>query len=208
MDIDLEKEKARYIHKLEIRKLIIDKMFLGVIILAIGFVGNMYFETYRSQLSDQRFEYEKKLEAINAVRSAFAKMYQNFNSFSDIDTTPELPKDYGDKFNRSIDNVIYTTNSVDVLLSPSLEHEVEFNIWIYTAFHYQDVAKSHEYRDFASYLFDQFMESCKIEVGKLSKHSKKRFQFEEWPWEKTDSLGSEAFLDANFNKWKTRKLKL
>jgi len=204
MDIKLEKEKARYTHKLEIRKLVIDKIILGAIIVALAFVGNMLFEKYRSSLTEQRFFLEKKFDALNQVRREFSEMLQLF-SFCTRKSAQEPPKDYQKKFHQSIEDAVLAVNSASLLLPLELEKELEFNIWIHSAIHFKDVAKCKDYREFVSYLFDQFMNSLKIEAGSLSKHSKKCFPFVEWSWEKTDKLGTVAFLEATFNKWKKWK---
>ena len=100
MDIDLEKEKARYAYKLEMRKLVIDKVLIGIIVAVVGWQINIAFERYKNQLGTERFLLEKRLEAVSAVRNTYSQLHDMYIDLTTADTKGKihLPNDYKQKY--------------------------------------------------------------------------------------------------------------
>src|SRR5712692_6501593 len=199
--IDAEKEKARYVHRLEVRKLIIDKLFLGLILFALAFAANMAIERYRSESTREAFLLQKRLEAVSAVRAAYAEMYDNFDSFTVI-RKGERPKDYRERYNESIDAFALSQSRWSTLLSPEFNAQLDFHLWTHLAFLDRDVAKSAEHRDFVYDLYQHFGFICRRELGIATGAKERVFEFEEWSHAEADKKGSEAFLAANLAKWR------
>ena len=69
MNLDEEKEKARFVYRLELRKIIVDKMLFGVILVIFGMITNILIENYRSDLTKDQFLLEERLNAIKNIKS-------------------------------------------------------------------------------------------------------------------------------------------
>lgn len=198
MDIQLEKEKASYIHKLEIRKLIIDKLFFGFIILVIGFTANFLLEHYRSRSTRERFVLEKRLEAVQKVSQAYMNMHNAFDSITlKTSMTDEDKKLLDGATQKYID--LWTEWSV--ILSKKYRRELDYITWIYIGLKSHDLQTMQGYRKYLIDLYYKFNAMCQEELGLLEEAEFATLQFEEWPAHKADALGAQAFLKANYEKW-------
>jgi hypothetical protein len=198
--IDAEKEKARYVYRLEVRKLIIDKLFLGLILFALAFAANMAIERYRSENTREGFLLQKRLEAVSAVRAAYSEMFDNFDSFT-LTREGSRPRGYHDLYKKSINDFALMQSRWSTLLSSDFNAQLDFHLWIHQAFLDRDVAKSAEYRDFMYDLYQHFGFICRRELGVRTGAREQVFTFEEWSHAEADRKGSEEFLAANVSKW-------
>ena len=74
MNLNDEKEKATFVHKLEIRKLYIDRFLFIATFIFIGGIANFLVEKYRSDLAQDRFLIERQLEAITDIKASYEKL--------------------------------------------------------------------------------------------------------------------------------------
>jgi hypothetical protein len=198
MDLEQEKEKARYEHRLEVRKIVIDKVLLGIIVLALGFFADMAIENYRRHSTEQQFFLEQKLDALKNIRKAYAAMNDAFDAFTLLNSTPE---DYRQTFRNAIDSYNLATIEYGTLLSPQYLRNLDYHLWMYQAMDFEDVATQKQYREFIYDLYHQFQVLSKIELGILDRKGAQIFAFEEWTFKQTDTLGAQLFFQANYKKW-------
>jgi hypothetical protein len=114
MDLNDEKEKAKFIYGLELRKLVLDKCLFGLIIVLLGVLANVAFERYRSSLNEQRFLLEKRLEAIANIKAAFEEVIDLWDEYTLGEA--ELPSDYKIRYKKSVDAFSAQSNKWNVLL--------------------------------------------------------------------------------------------
>jgi len=217
MDINLEKEKAKYIHKLELRRLIIDKILFGVIIVLIGLAANFILEQYRSKLTKQRFILEKRLEAINSIKEAYEDMHNLWDVFTLTcnKVPPALPVNYKEQYEEKINNFLLQSNRWNLLFSKEFGDKLGYYVWIHTAANYMDIKNfcrlkeevRNKHRAFIVYLHEQFLSLCQAYLGLQGEKGQVQFTLEEWPHEKADRLGAVKFYEVNFEKWKKWKEK-
>ena len=62
MDLDFEKEKARYQHKLEIIRLVIDRFLIGIIVVGLGFAFNLALEDYKKEKHEFWMDYAEEVK--------------------------------------------------------------------------------------------------------------------------------------------------
>jgi len=198
MNLEQEKEKARYEHRLEVRKMVIDKLLLGIVVLALGFFADMAIENYRRHSTEQQFFLEQKVDAVKNIRKAYAAMNDAFDAFTLVSTRLE---DYREKFKTAIDRYNLTATEYGVLLSPQYLHNLDYHLWIYEAMDFEDVAKQKQYREFFYDLNNQFQTVTKIELGVLDRKDANVFAFVEWSFKQADTLGAQSFFQANYKKW-------
>jgi hypothetical protein len=198
MDIELEKEKASYIHKLEIRKLIVDKLFLGFILFALGFTANFFLEHYKSQSTKERFILEKRLEAVQKISQTYMNMHNAFDAIT-------LKQSMSDKDKKRLEEVTqkYINDWTEwaIILSKKYRRELDYVTWIYIGLGSQDLDKMKAYRGYLIDLYYKFNAMCQEELGFLSETEITAVQFVEWPASKADALGAQAFLEANYKQW-------
>lgn len=204
MDIDLEKEKASYIHKLAIRKLILDKLLFGFIILAVGFTANFLLEHYKSQSTKERFILEKRLEAVQKISQAYMIMH---NAFDSITLQASMTNDDKNRLESATQKYIDVWTEWSIILSKKYRREQDYITWIYLALESYELQTMKEYRKYLFDLYYKFNAMCQEELGFFKEPEMVTFQFVEWPAHKADSLGAQEFLRANYEKWLHSKKK-
>lgn len=198
MTIEPDKQKALFTHKLEIRKLIYDKVLFGLIILVIGFMANLLIEQYRSKSIKDRFILEKRLEAVQNISRAYMKMH---NAFDNLSLQTEM--DAGDHY--LLENVtqefISDWTEWGIILSGDFRSKLDYLTWIYIGLGSYSLPELKKYRPFLIELYYKFISMCNQELGFSKTSGQPSFQFVEWSVFKADTLGAQAFLEANYQKW-------
>ena len=73
MALDKEQE-IRLEHKLELRRLLIDRIGIGLLIVVAAFLSNWLLENIKRNATQENFVLEKKLEAVSMTQSAHSKI--------------------------------------------------------------------------------------------------------------------------------------
>lgn len=196
-------EQTKYSFKLDVVKIIIDKLLIGLIIVAAGFLANKYIEDYRSKLTVQKFLMDKKLEAIQSISESYSYLFSTFDKYSLENNGNKLPDNYNEQYEQSADKLIEASNRWAPLLSDDYNKQIEYYIWILTAF--KDVSKAKPYRDFISDLDQKFKLMCAREIRSEKLSTNEDFSFNNWTRNDIESKGVEVFFTENFNKWKQWK---
>lgn len=204
MELSDEKEKAQFAHKLEIKRIIIDKLLIGVIIFLCGFAANIALENYRNKLTTQKFFLEKKLDAIQAVSDAYSKMYDEYDRFTiqAYEKPNKQPKNINYNL-KSVDDFIIVSTRWSSVLSKEFCNQLNYYSWIYSAFDELENAK--KYRSFIFDLDQKFHLLCRKELGLQTVQSQDEFALESWSFQQGHSKGAEAYLEVNFENWKRWK---
>ncbi len=201
MDKNIEIEKIKFSHKLEVRRILLEKLLLGVLIALIGFVANVLFENYRDKLSQDRFLLEKRLDAVQKIRKAYDKMHSTFMEWT-IDNNLHLPDDYKNKYNEILADFTTVANSNTILISKEFTKQINAVLWIYQAFNYTDIANGTKYRFFAKDINEAFNHACKKELELNIPENQKIFEFKRASWFEAEQSGAPAFMENNYNEWK------
>jgi hypothetical protein len=201
MEIDSEKEKIWYSHKLEVRRMLYEKLLLGAIIAIVGLFANMFFEKYKDQLGQERFIQEKKLEAISEVRISFNDLHSTYMNWT-VNDCRDIPADYNDQYLKLVNNYIAVINKNSLLLSKSfLDKQVSYVLWIYQGIYYSDIAKSVNYREFAFDVADAFDCECRIQLGFKTPTNYKPFKFVDATWAEVENMRINSYFMENYIKW-------
>lgn len=204
MDFELEKQKASYIHKLEIRKLILDKLLFGFIIVALGFVANFFVEHYRSQSIKDRFVLEKRLEAVQNIGQAYMKMHNDLDSTS---LQGSITNDDRSRLESNKQNYINVWTEWSIILSKKYRSELDYITWIYIALQSYELQTMRTYRKYLFDLYYKFNAMCREELGFLKEPEMATFKFVEWPASKADYFGADEFFRVNYEEWLRSKKK-
>ena len=214
MDINLEKEKAKYIHKLDLRRLIVDKILFGMIIVLIGLIANVIFEQYRSKLIEQRFILEKRLEAINSIKEAYEDMHNLWDIFTLMNETT-LPKNYKEIYKEKINNFLLQSNRWNILFPKEFDDNLTYYAWIHSAIDESDIVNYliipkellNRHRTFLVCLRGQFLSLCREYLGLQDEEDTDQFKLVEWSYEEAVGRGSGEYYALNFERWKEWKEK-
>ncbi|HAO98803.1 MAG TPA: hypothetical protein DCQ83_02025 [Fibrobacteres bacterium] len=203
MDPNEDKAKARRAFRLDLLKLFIDKIALGAVVVLFGFLANKWFEKYKFRLSEQRFFMEQRLESIKKIQTAYTVMFHKFDNYTLRGYS--RPVDYQARYDSAVDGYTRALDEHGTLLSPQTLERMDYQGWLFQNFKYQDVAAQASYRNFFYDLYREFYLQAKVELGVIPDTARHPVEFDEWSHAKADSLGAQAFFDANFEKWKQRR---
>ncbi|MFH0957461.1 MAG: hypothetical protein V1897_02040, partial [Pseudomonadota bacterium] len=207
MDLDTEKEKAKYLHKLELVRLIIDRLLIGLILVAIGFGFNLALEDYKRKQIEHQFYLERKLEAVNSIREAYIKAFNTYywTTISDKDKAKSLlfRGEPDTEYHNTIVNLGLAVSKYNILLSRYFFDLATANTIMLEGIYYKEPLKRIEYREFVYHLAQVFSNQSRIELGLSPElEANESFPFETFKFEEIHTKGSPHFLDINFEKWK------
>jgi hypothetical protein len=203
VDISQEKEKAKYIHRLEVRRLILDKVLFGIVLIAIGLMANMFIEQYRSNLTEQRFFLVKKYQAVEEIRKAYGELFELTDSYTLDVTAYVLPEDYRSSFKQSIDNLTLIYNKWNMLLPKEFNDEINYHVWLYLGVFYKDIANFRkgkygditQHRLFLNDLHEQLIVACKDVLGVKEHTSQGVFTLKKISFEEASRLGGDTYYE-------------
>ena len=82
---EVERENALFQHRLEVKKLILEKVLLGAVVALLGLAVNLLFEKYKVVLTQEtsrtKFFEEKRYAAIDEIEAAVFKRCECVKSF-------------------------------------------------------------------------------------------------------------------------------
>lgn len=197
-----ENPQLRYEHKLQLQRLILDKLLIGLLILIVGFAANLIIERYRVQSTRERFLLEKKLEAIQKISEAYFSMH---NTFDGLMLRTHLNDGHYKSMRTQIDDFINVWTHNSVILSSRFTKQMDYVTWIYIALAGMELEKMRDYRVFFFDVYSRFYSLTKEELGLEQEESSSQFGFVEWPVEKADAMGADLYLEANYKKWQELK---
>jgi hypothetical protein len=186
-----EKNKLRD----EILKIVLDKLLLAIILAMVGYFANKSVESYKADLSSQRFMQEKKLEAVLEMKSAFADfadpILKTISYKNEIDTV-------------QIEMAFYECRKRlakwSFLLSKEQLREVDNCLWSFAGFAYSKRDDWRLYYGFYAQVINNFGGVCRRILGVEDFGGEYKFI------RTTDEIVSSdvyEFLDKNAKNWAT-----
>nr|VFK29929.1 MAG: hypothetical protein BECKMB1821I_GA0114274_101260 [Candidatus Kentron sp. MB]VFK75002.1 MAG: hypothetical protein BECKMB1821H_GA0114242_101360 [Candidatus Kentron sp. MB] len=73
---DSEKNLAKYKHKLQLYRIILEKMLLAAILVIVVYIGNYYLEEHKNSLTTEKFLLESRLTALKELASTHSQLSQ------------------------------------------------------------------------------------------------------------------------------------
>lgn len=196
--LDQEKEKLNFEHKLEIRRILIEKFLIAVILLIAAFLANMLVEKYKNNLIEKRFLLEKRLVAIDKLRGIYSEL--NIYFFRNAKMNDMTDKDWSD-YNLKVLEFGNYFNKVSVLFDERHEVRVQGHLLIHEAVSYKKKIAEDEYK-FGLAVFEDFEILTRgllwsETISGSGSSDRSEFKFVE------DSVVSAPdFFEKNFSAWK------
>lgn len=197
--MDNDQAKALFVHRLELRKLVVDKILLGLVVLVLGFMANLLLERYKSQSIQERFLLEKRLEAVQNVSQAYMGMH---NAFDRITLQPALAADDPARLEQATQAYIDAWTEWGIILSRTFRLQQDYITWIYLGLQFSDLETMKRHRSFLFDLYYAFNALAREELDLQEEQQGKPFPFVEWSAQQADSLGAQEYLRASLESWK------
>lgn len=199
-----EKEKLEYQHTLELRKVLIDRLFLGVLLLLFTFGINILIENHRNELIKKNFIIQKKYDAMLILRESFDELHATY-SYWTLNNYKYLPNDHNNQFDKLLSELERKTNSINVLFSDQFNKNLEHFYWIYIGLRAQGIEKSAKYNLFMSDIREAFEAICRKEVGIDNNLNNHVFSVIPMAKEEVFKQGSYRMFQVNYFAWKNWK---
>jgi len=200
-----EKSKVDYEHKLQLRRIIIEKLLLGLVIAMVAFFGQRLLKDYESDLTKNRFLLSQRLEGLNQIRST----YSNLSIFARevAAKNGEMPAQLRTKYKKGIDEFVANGNRWAVLFSDKFTESLEHHVMFHQAIAYEHAEFDLSHWDFAKTVFASFDNLTRNALhtqalGEPQSENQSVFQFDLLEQGKTNAGDLNTFFRKNFGKWK------
>lgn len=198
MDLQDEKEKAKYQFRLDLSKLIIDRLVIGVGLLAVGFVANGWLEDHKSRLAADRWISERQLQAIDRLREAYAEVTAQFFRLSD----PANTDTKSDGYEKAIEQFGSSAKEKDVLYSRRLKNVMNCHSWLHSALLNLSAESRPAYRDFVYALNADFHDVTRGEVVQRHRDDQLRLaSCEKMGGQQAHRGGAQKLLENVYGEW-------
>ena len=109
MTFEEELEKAKYEHRLEIQRIVIDKVLFGIALLLLGAVINFGVEAYKSDEVEKKFRLEQQYKAAIELQQYAGSMLSNYSRSIAVQYDH---KDFAVAHERLLESYVKSSNSV------------------------------------------------------------------------------------------------
>lgn len=204
MNLKEEKEKELYSHKLEVRRILLNKLLLALVIAIIAFAGKIYLEDYRADLVQRRFLLENRLTGLKNIRTAYSCLVRNMIYCINLD--PKRKLEIHSEYQNALAKFLDVGNQWTMLFSDRIGRLLRYHAWIHESVAYEHVHLDKSHYLFLGEIFEHFDQITRIALweetfGVENKQLKTSFEFEEWNTEKIKESGPKEFFTVNKNKW-------
>ncbi len=205
MTLDEEREKANHAHNLEVKRILLDKLLFGVLIVLTGLIANMIFEGYKSDLAKTQFLLERRLEALKDLRVSFSKL--SHHAFAEaFDAGAPQAEAYA----QEVGAFFHLINRWAFLFSEDFNRDLTHHAWIHQAIAAPDVKLTQEHWGFIVDVAEAFDTATRtalnVEVlGTPPQSQSKQFKIQVWKSEDVRTKGTAQFFQDNFNTWQKER---
>jgi hypothetical protein len=204
-----EKKKLQESHRLEIRRIWLDKGLIALLILLAGFVTSIVLENYKSDLVKSQFLLDKRLEALKDMRISFSKLTQYAHEMI-VANSPEKADAYkksAEAYRKEFDSMIHNGNEWGFLFSENFMREVNGYLWIHEAAANGSIKLAAEYQNFLDTITGSFDTATRsalaVEVfGNPQRVQSNYFHVYNWTPKEVHEKKLKAYFLENFAKWR------
>ncbi len=203
MTLEEEKAKARFEHRLAVRRLMLDKLVVGLIILGLGYFASIAVERYKAAEAGRQFLLEKRFEAVKEIRSGFSRVTgEFFSATAKLCSTIPVEEAQREKMKQEIGRLINSLNNSAVLFDQDYENGTHSIVNIFYAFSLSSFRLGCEHRHFGSELAGYFTNLNKIAIGVSDSLRSVQFIPIDIDAVELDRIGVEEYTKRNFERWK------
>lgn len=193
-------------HKLAIRRIILEKLFLAMIVGLVAFLGNYLLKIHDSNLESDRFILEKRFQALSEIRGSYADITDKFTAYIDAKfanpPVPDLVNKRRAAYSLSISEFIDLSNKWNLIFSDFFAEQMASHV----LFHHILSDRRFDYQmNMASFTsdvmggFDDVTKDALIESS--DEVDTDHFVFEYWDENKVKELGVSTFFFEHYDSW-------
>ena len=194
-------EEIHLSHKLELRRIVIEKVFFGILLLLGALFANVLLEGYKSNEVKERFLIEQRLESAREILSAHSNTTALiYPLLAKICSGDRIEPDDLENILVSARNFQAAINSNTVLFGSDYEDVAHRTLNIHRGFAAVPPGLKCEHRDFLSSITEHFEHQTQAQIGDIST---RRIGTAPVPMSKTelDEMGFDAYLQKNLDSW-------
>lgn len=195
-------------HRLEVRRIWLEKFLLAAIIGLAVFTGNYLIEDYKADLTISRFLLESRLEGLKKIRSAYNEcsvcMTKLFKP--DSKTTKEETVALYGRYQKDLYNFNKVLNEWSMLFPDHFSRTLACHNYIHDSIAYKNIVLDKRHASFVQSIyqhFDYFTRVALVEdtLGGKEKPIAGMFVFDEESVKGLSKLNAIEFFNINFKKW-------
>jgi hypothetical protein len=204
MTIDESKEIAKFEHSLSVKRIIYEKVLLGLVLVLLAYIGNIYLENYKSTLTTQRFLLESRLTALKELQASHSVLTEKTLQVLAAHTDDmEWDKQ---SYQLSVLDFERTLNKWKLLFSKDFDIKATRHIWFHQALGYENYPLTLEDYTFVVAVFEEFDSLTKSALLEETLGGPATvatgFTLPEWTYEDIqNSGGTKAFMDEMKDAW-------
>lgn len=210
MTLEEEKLKVSYEHRLQLWRIVIEKVLLGILLGLVVLAADMLMEQFRSNLSRERFLLESRLTALQALRQSYSSL--STHMWYVAHEKKELSEKRLLAHGKNLDDFMHVANKWSLLFSERFTKGIDQHIWLHQAVAQRYSILTPDHWSFVSDVFDDFDHITRAALweetlGVRPPPEGRRFEMEAWSSNDMNTKGPKAFFERNFEKWKQQNKK-
>lgn len=151
MNIEEEKKKIDHEHNLHIKRIFLDKILSGILVIILGIVANLVIESIKNDFSQQRFLLESRLNALKEMRLSFSSL-----SEQSLAHALSSPYKNTEDYRESLDRFVQIANQSAMLFPIDFELAVSHHALMHAAIAYGQQEVSPQHYEFLYSTFESF----------------------------------------------------
>lgn len=189
-------------HKLQLRRLFVDRLLIGVLLLFAGFISSILVEQYRAASTQKQFFLERRLTAANKVREGLSAITGSYFKLSvwPCELTPISPADVT-ALRTAIDELTRTLNSASILFGAEYLSTARQVLNIFKGIATSPAPPPCEARDFVSDTADYFTYMTRRELKALDEPAWDGFVPIKMSQQEINEIGAVEYFKRNLAQW-------
>ena len=201
-----EAPRLRFEHALQVRRIWLDRMLIGALLVVTGLVANVVLEKYKADRGQSQFFLDKRLAAATDVRRALTNVTTSLFKVSEAPCTmtPPDPAEL-ERLREAIANLTSALNSNSLLFDETYLAESNRAINIFVGVMSKPSALSCDARTFLADVARYITHQTKRQVAPDAHPEWDRFVPIALPAEEIDKIAADGYFVKNMQAWHTSR---
>lgn len=151
-------------HKLHVRRIVLDKVLIGILIIIVGAVANYTLEKYKSKETERRYRLTEQYKAALTVYEKAGALHTHYSQYCD---DQKGHSEFIASHKVHLDKFANAVNSVDFLFSHKFTdvNQLFLHVHLGLVDDRIPVSGKKEFHDLAILLFERYKEELSEEIG-------------------------------------------
>ncbi len=202
-----EDRKLLLDHRLRVRRLLLDRLLIGLLLVILGFVSSHLLENYKTQSTQSRFFLEKRLGAASDIRAKLGTVTGAYfaASAAPCQGRPINPKEVL-ALRAALAQFVEALNASALLLSTDYSNSANRVAKVFAGVAAEPMAVPCDSREFVSELADFLTHLTRQQLGLADRITWKGFVPVAMSIEEMNQIGAAEYFRRNLQAWSERRL--